>query len=45
MDEESHVVESFNANMLEIYSKVSEMGCYNFQKARIPIPSGLNMKA
>ena len=45
IDEENRVVESFNANMLEIYSKVSETGCYNFQKARIPIPSGLNIKA
>ena len=44
-DEESSVVEGFNANMLEIHSKLSETGCYNFQKTRIPIPSGLNIKA
>ena len=35
----------FNANMLEIYSRVFETGCYNFQRAKIPIPSGLNIES
>ena len=35
----------FNANMLDIYGRVVKTGAYNFQAARIPIPSGLNIAA
>ena len=34
----------FNADMLQIYNRVFKSGAYNFQKARIPIPSGLNVR-
>ena len=35
----------FNANMLEIYHRVFSTGTYNYQCAKIPIPSGLNVDA
>ena len=38
-------ISQFNANMLDIYSRVINTGAYNFQVARIPIPGGLNIAA
>ena len=38
-------MDTFNANMLEIYNRVFASARYNYQMERIPIPSGLHLDA